>query len=61
MKDKNFESRVTALLYMLIRDKIPAGELIQIIAELENNKGIFFVFTNSHIEALAEQLTERLK
>jgi hypothetical protein len=52
--------KLETLFYLLIRDKMPAGELIKFV-ELVKDIDQEIKFTNKHIIGLAKDLVERLK
>lgn len=53
--------RVRALLYLLMRDHLPAGTVIGVIKELEGTPEVAFSFTSKPLADLARELTERLR
>lgn len=51
--------RLTAFLYLVIRDELPAGKVIKIIQEIESIEGNI-EFTNGFLEALAADCAKRI-
>ena len=52
-------SKIVALLYRLMRDKIPTGELERLVIDIENCDDEF-IFTNGWLAEYAKCLEERL-
>lgn len=53
------EHKLGALFYLLVRDSVPAGELIAMVERVRPLDKA--QFTNPHILALAQDLVNRLK
>ena len=52
-------NKMRTLMYLLIRDSIPSGELIKLVEMAKIDEEI--IFSNPHILALADDLLKRLK
>lgn len=50
--------KIIALFYLLSRDHLPVGSLVQLVNEIRGIEA--FEFTNPHLEAFAKDLTDRL-
>lgn len=51
------DEKLVAFLYLLIRDKVPMGDVSQIVNDLNYHS---FQFTNPHLEAMARDFAIRL-
>lgn len=50
--------RLTAFLYLLMRDRVPTGDVCQIIMDIGESSE--FEFTSKHLEALARDYADRI-
>jgi len=48
-------------LYLLLKEKLPAGEVEVIVNEAEINKGTTVLFSNKGLQLYAEELADRLR
>lgn len=55
------EDKVVALLYHLMRDHLPTGEIERIVKELEKAGDVKLVFSNHYLEMMARAYLERLR
>lgn len=51
---------LVAFLYLLMRDKLPTGEVVALINEVREMPPVGRVFTNTHLEAMAREYADRL-
>lgn len=58
--DELTKNRVIALLYTLCRDELPTGTVTKIVNDIVDSRASSFDFTNKHLQALVEDLYERL-
>jgi len=59
-KRSNFHARLVCLFYLLMRDEMPTGRLVNIIKEIEK-KGPPYVYTAYDLAEYARVLVKRLK
>ena len=53
-------SRLVAFLYLLLRDKLPAGVVEECVQEIEKGDNPEVVLSNGYIGKYAEELAERM-
>lgn len=55
----NVEHKLTAIFYLLIRDHLPAGDVIKLVNDVRGLSD--FQFTNEPLFSLARELVSRLE
>lgn len=56
----NNREPLVGFLYLLMRDKLPTGEVVALINEIREMPPMGNVFTNKHLEAMAREYIDRL-
>jgi hypothetical protein len=54
------DDRIVALLYLLMRDHLPTGNIVALVNEIANHKNKEFQFTSAALQMYATELTQRL-
>lgn len=60
MNKHKTHSRLVTFLYLLMRDKLPAGTVAECVQETEKSENPEFILSNGHLGKYAEELADRI-